>query len=181
MADKALGTINKRKGPRGGLEGLEMAIKHYGEEIYAGLETFWSSVADFFIDPGEKLQVRKLTLRDQGNPGQILLGRAGPDNVDPTNGTFVRPQTPEVGQNMGHMAWQAYQLDEEQFGERLAQIHCRYQGSGRGSLHLTTSGVERICLTDDGYLDVSGLADDNESIRVIVNGRKGRIDIKWEN
>ncbi len=156
-----------------------MAIKKYGEEIYAGLETAWSLVADFLVAPGKYLQTRKLMVTDQGNPGQIFLRRAGPDGADPTVG-FTKPESLPVGTNVGHIAWSAYELDEEQFGERLAQIHTRYQGKGKGSLHFSTSGVERLVITEDGELDLTGLATiySNSAIAVRVGDKYGYIQIR---
>ena len=153
-----------------------MSIKRYGEEIYAGLETAWSLVADFFISPGKYLQVRKLMVRDQGNPGQIIIGRAGPDGADPTKG-FTKPVGVEPTQNVGHIAWIAYQ--DEGFGERLAQIHCRFQGNNRGSLHFSTSGQERVAITEDGFLDLTGLQSEAGGIKVMVDGKKGILPIQW--
>ena len=161
-----------------------MAIKNYDEEIYAGFETAWSKVADYLMQPGQGLQARKFWALDQGNPGQLFIGRAGPDGADPTaknpDGSphFTVPVQVEPNQNVGHIAWLAYQ--EDGWSERLTQIHTRFRGPNRGSLHFSTSGAERLILTEDGRLDVSGLTDDNESIKVVCNGRRGKIKIEWE-
>lgn len=151
-----------------------MSYKLYDEEIYFGKKTPWY---DFFIDPGEATHLRKLIASDQGNPGQIFIRRAGPDGADPTNG-FTRPEELQVGQNVGHIAWFGY--NGEGWGNRLAQIHCRYQGRDSGSIHLTTAGIERMVITENGRLDLSGLADGDGNVKVIVEGRKGRIKIEWE-
>lgn len=159
-----------------------MSIKKYAEEIYAGLETAWSAVAEFFIAPGKYTQIRKLMLSDQGNPGQLFFRRAGPDGVDPTQG-FTRPESLEAGQNVGHIAWVAYEADEDGFGDRLAQIYCRYRFRGAGSLHFQTSGTDRLVITEDGILDVSGIVLSDfrgEYIPVQSYGHKGKVRVEWE-
>jgi hypothetical protein len=153
------------------------AFKLYDQEWYGGKETAWSKVADFMIDPGENVQSRKATHFDQGNPGQCMVGRAGPDGVDPTNG-FVRPVNPGLNHNLGRYDFCAYDEDAGTF-LRCAMVYARYKGPAKASLHLSTPGGELI-VTEDGRLDVTGMVGGADYVQVVKDGRRGRIRIEWE-
>lgn len=154
-------------------------MERYDEEIYFGRKSPWSGIQDHFINPGDgNTGLRKVLIADIGNPANVFLRRAGPDNVPHDH---FPPQPLEIGQNVGHIAWQAYEGgDGDRWGARLAQVNVRYQGPGRGSFHILTSGVERLVVDADGRLDISGCADEQGRVPVCVNGRKGWLMIQWE-
>jgi len=152
-----------------------MAFKLYNEEVYMGSERPWSGVQCFFIDPSDELvRVQRLDIGNQGNPGQLMFRRAGPDGVNTADG-FVRPESLPPGTNAGHIAWMPYEAADGTFSQRIAQLYVRYRGYGAGSMHFQTSGVERFVIQADGVFSFPECID-----RIPVtnaNGRRGYIPI----
>ena len=155
----------------------------YNQDLLAGREADWTGVSDFYVDPGDgKVKVRALLSGDIGNPGQIFLRRVGPDGVPfdyVKNG--AKPEILQFNQNIGHIAWQAYEGVDLGFpAERNAQIYTRYRGFAKGALHLQTSGEDRLIIDEYGLLDLTGVASPDGTVPVVVNGRKGRLAIQWD-
>lgn len=145
-----------------------MAYEIFNDEIILGRENQpWSESQDFRLTGG-KVQARGLMLQEIGNPSQISLGRIGPDNV---GYSWFPPHAVEMNQTMGHISWRGYMGTDHGWGDRIAMIYSRFRGAGRGTLAMQTSGVDRLVLTEDGYLDLTGVYDaQRDGIKVIIDG-----------
>ena len=162
----------------------------HDREVFMGRTAIWTGVYDFYLDPKDaQVRVRKLMASEIGNPGQIFLRRAGPDNVPHDWALSAPDRQPArllMGQNIGHIAWQGYEGPEDGWPfERNAQIFGRYWGLGVGSLHLETSGQERVVLEPEGvlafpgvpteYQTLIGAGDPREFARIRVRLADGRL------
>jgi hypothetical protein len=158
----------------------EPPFEVHNREIFMGRPAIWTGVYDFYLDPKDaQVRVRKLMASEIGNPGQIFLRRAGPDNVAYDH---FPPEAILVGQNIGHIAWQGYEGTEVGWpAERNAQIYARYAGRGKGALILQTSGEDRLMIGENGELNLNTMVfEDGHGLYIplTLNGvaRKLRIE-----
>lgn len=133
-------------------------------------------IQDFKVERDNwSVRMRKLLIQEVGNPGQILCGRMGPDNAEYNHES---PKEPRIGENLCHIAWRAWNEDDGWPDARVAQLYVRYQGRGKGSMHLQTSGEDRIIIHADGRLEYNGpeLRDQTGLyIPITVNGIERRM------
>lgn len=143
--------------------------------VFGRSDQVWGGTTDFEFDHDEpSLKIRKLFLRDIGDPPDIGLGRAGPDNVPYTH---FPPQAVTPGQNLGTLYWQGYLGTTLGWHQRSAQIYARFWENTGGSLHLATSNgdvsgapdagmQDRIVIEKDGTLSLPGVPFDGQRFRI---------------
>lgn len=136
-------------------------------------------IQDFKVEQDNwAVRARKVMIQEVGNPAQILMGRMGPDNAEYNHDT---PVEPTIGQNLGHIAWRAWNEDEGWPDGRVTQIYTRYGGRGSGALHFQTSGEDRFVIHPNGQLQYSGPTSqdgDGEYIPIIVNNQSKKLYIR---
>jgi hypothetical protein len=160
-------------------------------QLLVGRTDAWPGAPDFFCrqsstqasvvnhplaDGSPKCYARSLVLGDIGDPPDLVLRRAGPDNADYT----ASPAPVPAGTFLGGLYWQAWggRCEPGQYGYwsgcggngRTAVIYSltvgAQTGSSRaGSLHLATTPLEnngtpldRLVLSDDGRVIINTLA-----------------------
>lgn len=117
------------------------------------------------------LTVRSIRAGDGGDPPDFGMFRHGPDGVGyDYDGDFS--ECPP-GTSLGSWYWTGWNPDT-QWDERSAQITGRYQGRGKGSIHIFTNGNERWVFLDSGRLDLTGMQRSRDAagqfIECIVEG-----------
>lgn len=170
--------------------------KFLGEEVYMGRERPWSQVSDFLVPAdGDGVIIAKLRMNEIGNPSQIMMGRAGPDNV-PYN--YGRPEALPPGSTIGHIHFRGYEGHSSQggreFGRRSAQIYSRYWKDAAGSLHFAVrrgggDGPDEnmddvLVIEPDGSLDFVGVPtrvkNGQVQMRIKLGGRVGWLNLDLE-
>jgi hypothetical protein len=161
--------------------------ENYNRDMYFGRQTCCAEVQDFAYDLNDfAVKARKIKVADIGNPGQLFLRRAGPDNAPYDS----EPGQLSPGANIGHIAWQARTASG--WDGRNAQIYARAVGrqtpsTSAGSLHFattpsgTTDPVDRLVIEADGTLNLAGVPFDGDKVRVrLPDGSLGWIVVKRE-
>jgi hypothetical protein len=166
------------------------AYERLHEDVYLGRRTQFDAIQDFYFDLNDvALKARKVYVGDVGDPPDLALRRAGPDNAP----FDAQPGQLEPGTNIGTIYWQA--RTPTGWDERNAQIYAVAQGvqtstTAGGSLHLATTPLagapyprDRLVIEPDGTLYLAGVpveeTDSGARVRVrLPSGRLGWLRVE---